>query len=210
MFFNFVNNSLSYDSNTILQNGVNFGFSGKVALLNDFMFIDASTSVGIIQNKITKNNDLLFANFNNSKISFTSRIANLSVKSGLNIKFLDCLSIEPNVLISFNVIGNNNNKNINKFINIIPTFKVGINTVNSWEIGVTFRSTNTKAFLPSNRFMVTNSYLEDTKKSKSNMEFELNVEKKIMNDALTIYGNLDLSKISTSRFNFNLGFKFDF
>ena len=210
MFLNFVNNNSSYDSNTILQNGVNFGFSGKATLLNDFMFIDASTSIGIVQNKITKSNDLSFTNLDNNKRSFTSHIANLSIKSGFNIKFLDYLNIEPNILVSFNVVGNNNDKNINKFINIIPTFKVSINTVNSWKIGFTFRNTNTISFLASNKFIIANSYLEDTKKSKSNIELELNVEKKIMNDALTIYGNLDLSKISTSRFNFNLGFKFDF
>ena len=49
-------------------------------------------------------------------------------------------------------------------------------------------------------------------KNKSNVEFGLNIEKTMLNNALSIYSNTFLTKVTKSKpsFSFNLGFRFGF
>ena len=204
------------------------------------MFIDTSASIGIIRNKINNKNNssnMIFNNANNvgNNIdndinSFNSGVANLSLRSGFNIVLLDgLLNIEPSVLTSFNIIKNNNKRyisnvsNIDKFINIIPTLKIGTNIFDSWKFGIIVRNVNTiNKSLSSKLSLDTSNLNQETLdiyhlikglgKNKSNVEFGLNIEKTMFNNTLNIYGNTFLTKTAKSKpsFNFNLGLKFEF
>ena len=116
--------------------------------------------------------------------------------------------MEPSIFASFNILKNRSEKAHN-FINIIPTLKVNTEIIDSWKFGIVLKNVNIINNSSYDRLVFVNGHSIEKFKNKSSFEFGLDIEKRMLDNQLSIYGGLNYGT-SASKFNFNVGFKFNF